>query len=163
MIDRKAWDGKVYGESQQISRELSLKVATTWGSQYMKKENVLGSLEPGKWADFIVLDRDYLTVPEEQIQDIKVLMTVSGGRVVHLVSPLAEEIGMQPRGAQVEIGSATAQGKAEAETRVALSEAYTAPGAEVAIPIYLWSGDQVQVGSMEFDVFFRRYPLFCSS
>ncbi len=154
MIDRKAWDGKVYGESQQISRELSLKVATTWGSQYMKKENVLGSLEPGKWADFIVLDRDYLTVPEEQIQDIKVLMTVSGGRVVHLVSPLAEEIGMQPRGAQVELGSATTQGKAEAETRVALSEAYTAPGAEVAIPIYLWSGDQVQVGSMEFDVFF---------
>ena len=111
-------------------------------------------VEPGKWAGFIVLDRDYLTVPEEQIEDIKVLMTVLGGRVAHVVSPLAEEIGMQPRGAQVELGNATGEGKVAAETRVALSEAYTAPGAEVAMPIYLTSGDQVQVGSMEFDVFF---------
>ena len=67
-ITREAWDGKVYGQSQKISRELALKTATTWGAYYLAKEDVLGSLEVNKWADFIVLDRDYLTVPENEIE-----------------------------------------------------------------------------------------------
>jgi len=64
-IDRKAWDGKVYAPSQKIGRELALKTITVWGAHYLMKEDGLGSLEPDKWADFTVLDRDYLTVPEE--------------------------------------------------------------------------------------------------
>ncbi len=108
-IDRKAWDGKVYAPSQKISRELALKTITVWGAYYLMKEDVLGSLEPGKWADFTVLDRDYLTVPEEQIEDIRVLMTVVAGKVVHVVPSVAREIGMQPKGAQIELGGEAAQ------------------------------------------------------
>jgi predicted amidohydrolase YtcJ len=106
VINRKAWDGKVYGQNQKISRELALKTATTWGAYYILKENELGSLEPGKWADFIVLDRDYLTIPENDIENIRVLMTVVGGKAVHLVPSVAREIGMQPTGAQALLGPA---------------------------------------------------------
>jgi predicted amidohydrolase YtcJ len=41
------------------------------------------SIHPGKLADLEVLDRDYLTIPAEQIKDIRPVMTVVGGRVVH--------------------------------------------------------------------------------
>lgn len=104
MVTRKAWDGKVYAPDQKISRELALKTATAWGSYYVLRENVLGSLQPGKWADFMVIDRDYLTIPEDDIENIRVLMTVVGGKVAHLVPSLARELGMQPAGAQVTLG-----------------------------------------------------------
>ena len=108
MITRKAWDGTGYAVDQAVDRETALKIATTWGAYYVLREDVLGSLEPGKWADFIVLDKDYLTVPVEEIADLRVLMTVSGGKVVHLVPSLAGKIGMQPTGAQVSVGGAAA-------------------------------------------------------
>ena len=109
MIERKGWDGKEYGENQRLSRELALKSATYWGAYYLLRENVLGSLEPGKWADFLVLDRDYLTVPENEIRNIHVLMTVVGGKIIHLVPSLARETGMQPSGSQVSLGGPAAQ------------------------------------------------------
>ena len=106
IITRKAWDGKVYATSQAVDRETALKVATTWGAYYVLREKELGSLKPGYWADFIVLDKDYLTVPVDEIANLKVLMTVVGGKVVHLVPSVARENGMQPAGAMVTIGPA---------------------------------------------------------
>ncbi|MBI4464923.1 MAG: amidohydrolase family protein [Acidobacteria bacterium] len=106
---RKSWDGKVYGADQAIDRATVLKVATFRGAEFALRENVLGSLEPGKWADFLVLDRDFLTVPIEEFAKTRVLMTVNGGRVIHLVPSLAREIGMQPAGAQVTLGGPAAQ------------------------------------------------------
>ena len=103
-ITRKGPDGKVWAPGQRISRELSLKTATTWGSYYVLREKQLGSLEVGKLADFLVLDRDYLTIPEEDIANIRVLLTVVGGKIIHLVPSVAREIGMQPTGAQIEFG-----------------------------------------------------------
>ena len=103
-ITRKGPDGKVWAPGQRISRELSLKTATTWGSYYVLREKQMGSLEVGKLADFLVLDRDYLTIPEEDIANIRVLLTVVGGKIIHLVPSVAREIGMQPTGAQIEFG-----------------------------------------------------------
>ena len=91
-------DKKVYGPGEKTDRIIQLKALTTWGSYYVLKENLLGSLEPGKWADFIVLDRDYLTIPEDQIPNIQVLMTVVGGKTIHLMPSLARETGMQAVG-----------------------------------------------------------------
>ncbi|MBI4465673.1 MAG: amidohydrolase family protein [Acidobacteria bacterium] len=108
-LDRKAADGRVYAPNQRISRELALKSATIWGAYYLMKEDKLGALEPGTFADFMVLDRDYLTIPESDIENIRVLGTVSGGKVRHLVPSLARKWGMQPTGAQVELGGPAAQ------------------------------------------------------
>ena len=69
----------------------------------------MGSLETGKLADLIVLDRDYLTIPVDDIPKIRVQMTMLGGKVVHLVPSLAREAGMQPTGSQVVLGGPAAQ------------------------------------------------------
>jgi predicted amidohydrolase YtcJ len=106
MITRKGFDGKAYAPNQAVDRQTALKIATIWGAYYVVRENVLGSLEPGKWADFMVLDKDYLTVPVEEVPNLRVLMTVVGGKTIHLVPSLAREIGMQPAGAQVSLGRA---------------------------------------------------------
>ena len=108
-INRVAVDGKVYAPNQRIDRVTALKSATTWGSYYVLREQELGSIEPGKWADFLVLDRDYMTIPEDDIPNIRVLMTMVGGKVVHLVPSLARELGMQPAGAQVTLGGPASQ------------------------------------------------------
>ena len=47
------------------------------------RENDLGSIRPGLLADLLVLDRDYLTVPAEQIADITPTATMVGGKIVH--------------------------------------------------------------------------------
>jgi predicted amidohydrolase YtcJ len=103
-MHRKDKKGRSLLPHQQLNREQALKSATLWGAYYVLKENQLGSLEPGKFADFLVLDRDYMTVPLEEIEKIKPLMTMVGGRIVHLTPSLAKELKMQPAGAEVLLG-----------------------------------------------------------
>jgi predicted amidohydrolase YtcJ len=103
-ISRKAYDGKVYAPDQKISREIALKTATIWPAHYVLRENLIGSLAPGKFADLLVLDKDYLTIPEADIPSIRILGTMVGGKVEHLVPSMAKEWGMSPRGAAVELG-----------------------------------------------------------
>jgi predicted amidohydrolase YtcJ len=93
------YDKKVYGPDQRTSREIQLKALTNWAGSYFLKEQVMGSLEPGKVADFIVLDRDFMTIPEDDIPNVQVLMTAVGGKVVHLTEALGKEIGMPAVGA----------------------------------------------------------------
>jgi predicted amidohydrolase YtcJ len=47
------------------------------------RENDLGSIQPGKLADLVVMDRDYLTIPADQIKDIKPVITMVGGKVAY--------------------------------------------------------------------------------
>jgi predicted amidohydrolase YtcJ len=49
----------------------------------MFRESHLGSIRPGLLADLLVLDRDYLTVPVDEIRDIRPVATMVGGQVVH--------------------------------------------------------------------------------
>ena len=91
-------DGRVYGPGERTDRIIQLKAITRWGAHYLLKEDLMGTLEPGKFADFIILDKDFLTVPEQEMPSIKVLMTVVGGKTIHLTSALAGEAGMQPVG-----------------------------------------------------------------
>jgi predicted amidohydrolase YtcJ len=72
---------------QTISREEALIAHTRSNALFLFQEGNLGSLAPGKYADLLVLDRDYLTVPADEIKDIKPLITMVGGKVVHDAMP----------------------------------------------------------------------------
>jgi predicted amidohydrolase YtcJ len=66
-----------------VTREEALIAHTRSNAVIVFQEGNLGSLAPGKYADLLVLDRDYLAVPEDQIKDIKPVITMVGGRVVY--------------------------------------------------------------------------------
>jgi predicted amidohydrolase YtcJ len=68
---------------QTISREDALIAHTRKNAFLVFQENTLGAIQPGKLADLLVLDRDYLTIPADQIKDIKPVMTMVGGRVAY--------------------------------------------------------------------------------
>ena len=68
---------------QAISRSEALHSFTLAAAYAAHQDDRLGSLEPGKWADFIIIDRDYFEVPVAAIDDIKVLQTWVGGQRVY--------------------------------------------------------------------------------
>jgi predicted amidohydrolase YtcJ len=72
---------------QTITREEALIAHTRSNAVFLFQEGNLGSLAAGKYADLLVLDRDYLTVPDSEIKDIAPLVTMVGGRVVHNAMP----------------------------------------------------------------------------
>jgi predicted amidohydrolase YtcJ len=68
---------------QTISREDALIAHTRRNAFFVFQEQNLGSLQPGKLADLVVLDRDYLTVPADELKDITPVITMVGGRIVY--------------------------------------------------------------------------------
>ncbi len=83
-VSRKTQSGHIYGTGQRLSRLDALRTVTTWAAYLSFDESNRGSLEPGKLADLVVIDRDYLTCPEEQIRDIQVRRTIVGGKTVYV-------------------------------------------------------------------------------
>ena len=73
---------------QRLSRAEALRMYTMNGANVMFWENDLGSLEPGKLADLVVLSQDIMTIPEDRIPETQVLATLVGGRPVHDVGVL---------------------------------------------------------------------------
>ena len=74
---------RIWNEDQKVSRQDALRMKTTWAAVYVGDEKSLGSLEAGKLADLVVVDGDYMSVPEDQISDLEVILTLVGGKVVY--------------------------------------------------------------------------------
>ena len=68
---------------ERIDRVRALKMSTSWAAEYVMRQNLLGSLERGKFGDLLILDNDYFTVPEREIRKIKPLLTMVGGKSVY--------------------------------------------------------------------------------
>lgn len=75
--------GEVINDGQQITREEALRLYTRDNGWFLREEDQLGSIEEGKLADLVVLDRDYVTVPDEQLKHIRSELTLVGGRIVY--------------------------------------------------------------------------------
>ncbi len=82
LVTRKDRTGKVWGAPERLTRAEALQMATRNGAVYMMREDKFGSLEAGKFADLVVLDKDYMTIPEDQISSIEPHMTMVAGKVV---------------------------------------------------------------------------------
>ena len=67
---------------QTLTREEALIAHTRSNAYLLFQEANLGAIKPGLMADMLILDRDYLTVPEDQIKDIRPVATIVGGRLV---------------------------------------------------------------------------------
>ena len=75
------WGGRL-GADQGITREQAIRSVTSASAYTSFEEKVKGSIEAGKYADFVVLSGDILTVPDDEIAKLKVLATVLGGKTV---------------------------------------------------------------------------------
>ncbi|MDA2934678.1 amidohydrolase family protein [Acidobacteria bacterium AH-259-D05] len=73
---------------EAIDRVSALKMATIWASEYMMAEDTIGTLEPGKYADFAVLEKDFFTMPIEEVPNLKVIATGLNGQLVYGQSQL---------------------------------------------------------------------------
>jgi predicted amidohydrolase YtcJ len=69
--------------NQKITRQEILKLYTSNNGWFLREEDTLGAIEPGKLADLVVLSDDYFNVPDEQLKKIRSVLTVVGGQIVH--------------------------------------------------------------------------------
>jgi cytosine/adenosine deaminase-related metal-dependent hydrolase len=90
----------VWAPEEAIHRNEAIKASTIWATEYIGRENDLGSLEIGKLADYLVLNKDYFSVPDNMIRTVRPLMTVLNGDVVYIDPDYATELGRQPVGMQ---------------------------------------------------------------
>jgi hypothetical protein len=104
-VNREGPEAQVFAPQQAIDRITALKTATTWAAYYVLKEDVMGTLEVGKFADLLVLNKNYFdknAVPDPMIKTVRPLMTVIGGHTRYLDTGLASEFGVQSIGIQPE-------------------------------------------------------------
>jgi len=82
-VTRKGESGKVYGPEQAVSMKDAITMYTRNGAFLTREEKLKGTLEPGKLADMIVLPEDLLNVAPEKVLNMKVDMTIVGGKVLY--------------------------------------------------------------------------------
>ncbi len=92
MVTRRARDGVVYGPQERLTRQEALRLMTMGSAYYMLREDKIGSLEAGKFADLVVIDKDFMKVPDEELEKIQVLLTVVDGQPMFAEEKFAEEI-----------------------------------------------------------------------
>ena len=82
-VTRKGMTGAIYGADEAITREEAIRAYTATGAYLNFEEDIKGTLEPGKFADMIVLSKDIMTIADDEIMDIDVLQTYVDGKLVY--------------------------------------------------------------------------------
>jgi hypothetical protein len=89
MVTGKDAGGELLLPNQQITRKDALRLYTAANAWFNFEENEMGSIETGKLADLVVLDKPYFDVSDEELKHMQPLLTMVGGRVVHARAPFA--------------------------------------------------------------------------
>jgi predicted amidohydrolase YtcJ len=84
---RETADGKILGSGQRITVKEAIRMYTIESAWQDRMENIKGSVEVGKLADFCILDEDILSIDPHKIKDIPTLITIVGGKIVHNSRP----------------------------------------------------------------------------
>jgi hypothetical protein len=100
-MTRKDRKGNVWGPQERLDKPTTLRMATSYAAEYILRPDQLGSLETGKLADLVVLDKDYMTVPTEELETIEPQLTMMGGKIVFVHTKFATENNLKPNGAIV--------------------------------------------------------------
>lgn len=87
MVTRRDRSGQTFGAAERISREEAIRLYTSAAARYSFSERTTGSIEPGKYADMVVISDDILSVPDEAIKDIVAIRTIVEGRTVFVREP----------------------------------------------------------------------------
>ena len=66
-----------------MTRQEAIRGFTTWAAFASFQEKLLGSIEPGKLADFTIIDRDVLTIPPQDILNTRILFTIVNGKIIY--------------------------------------------------------------------------------
>jgi predicted amidohydrolase YtcJ len=82
-VTRKGIDGTVWNPDDRITTKDALIMWTKSSAYFSHDEDKMGSVEVGNFADYVIIDRDVVEVPEDEIADTKVLKTILGGKVVY--------------------------------------------------------------------------------
>ena len=82
-VNRKTESGRVLGEHQRISVMEAIKAVTINGAYQYFEEDTKGSIEVGKLADMIIVDKNPLTIPSEELETIQVLETIKEGNTIY--------------------------------------------------------------------------------
>lgn len=82
-VTRRTADGSLFFPAQRMTRPEALRAATILAAHAAFEEDLKGSLAPGKLADVVVLSKDILACPEEELDQARVDLTILGGRVRH--------------------------------------------------------------------------------
>jgi predicted amidohydrolase YtcJ len=73
---------RTWGADQAVDRKQALRMVTIGPARFITEEQMLGSIEPGKYGDMVVLSGDYMAVPDDKISTLEPVMTIVGGKVV---------------------------------------------------------------------------------
>jgi predicted amidohydrolase YtcJ len=80
-----------YGRAEAVDVHTALRAVTIWAARQMFLETKIGSIETGKYADFAVWDRDLYTIPTDSLKEMRALLTVFNGRIVHRAGRFQEQ------------------------------------------------------------------------
>ena len=83
MTTGKNSSGVLINAGQTLTRQEALRLYTVENGWFSKEEDKLGSIEPGKLGDVVVLNGDYFSVPDESLKSLRSVLTVVGGTIVH--------------------------------------------------------------------------------
>ena len=81
-VNRQTQNGKKIGDDQTVSVNSALKALTINSAWQIKMENKIGSIKVGKYADFVILDKNPFKVPQKEIKNINVLQTIVNGNTI---------------------------------------------------------------------------------